>query len=92
MNGQKYDTGQVLRKEMVSIGEGQIGSADWVSVHMKLVLELFRKLDTQFEKIEESDKKERKDLWGRLNGSKLSEADVAAALRHNLNLLLMNVR
>ena len=91
MKGEKYDTGQVLREQDQSVTEGVVGSPDWRSTHMKLVLELFNKLDAQLAKEEDEEKKGKRDLWGRFNGSKLNEADVSAALRHNLNLLLTNV-
>ena len=91
-NGKKYDTGQILRpQEQISL-DGGIGSADWRSTHTKLVLELFKKLDSEFAKEEGKEKGgAKRDLWGRFNGSKLNQADLSAALRHNLNLLLGNV-
>ncbi|MBK1833978.1 hypothetical protein [Roseibacillus ishigakijimensis] len=91
MNGNRYDTGQVLRTEEQALPEGEIGSVDWRSTHMKMVLELFRKLDGEFAKAEKEEEAGTRDLWGRFRGSELEEADVAAALRHNLNLLLANV-
>ena len=92
MNGKKFDTGQVLRPQEQVLAEGEVGSADWRTTHMKLVLDLFSKLDSQFTKSEgKEDKPVKKDIWGRLNGSKLDSADLSAALRHNLNLLLANV-
>ena len=91
MKGENYDTGQVLREPDQLVVEGEIGSADWRSTHMKLVLELFSKLDAQLAKEEGEEKKEKRDLWGRLNGSQLNRANLSAALRHNLNLLLANV-
>lgn len=91
MNGMKFDTGQVLREEERVPAEGEVGSADWRSSHMKMVLDLFSRLDSEFAKGEDKVEKGKRDLWGRFNGSKLSESDVSAALRHNLNLLLANV-
>ncbi|MGJ8724997.1 MAG: hypothetical protein ACSHYB_10610 [Roseibacillus sp.] len=91
MNGKKYDTGQVLREQEQALAEDEIGSKDWRTTHMKMVLDLFSKLDAEFAKEEGEEKKGKRDLWGRLNGSRLDESDVSAALRHNLNLLLSNV-
>ncbi len=91
MNGKKYATGQVLREQARVPVEGEVGSADWRSSHMKLVLELFGKLDDQFAKSDGDEPKGKRDIWGRLNGSELDSADLSAALRHNLNLLLANV-
>lgn len=88
MNGQKLNTGQVLRERAPESEEGEVGSADWRSAHMKMVLDLFAKLDTEFAKMEEKEKGGKRDLWGRFNGSELDTADLSAALRHNLNLLL----
>ncbi len=91
VNGQTYNTGQVLRpEEALSIGD-DIGSPDWRSAHTKLVLELFNKLDAEFAKDKGEEKKPKRDLWGRFKGSKVDQADISAALRHNLNLLLSNV-
>lgn len=92
MNGQKLNTGQVLRERSPESGEeGAVGSADWRSSHMKMVLDLFAKLDTEFGKMEEKEKSGKRDLWGRFNGSQLDTADLSAALRHNLNLILAHV-
>lgn len=92
MNGRKYDTGQVLRPTEYTSLEGEIGSPDWRSTHMKLVLNLFSKLDTEFTKKNKTEgNKVTQDLWGRLNSSRLAESDLSAALRHNLNLLLVNI-
>lgn len=92
MNGKKYNTGQILRPEERISLEGEIGSADWRSTHLKLVLDLFNKLDAEFAKEDKAEgQKAKRDLWGRLNSSRLAESDVSAALRHNLNLLLANV-
>ncbi|WP_411845498.1 hypothetical protein AAFN60_17735 [Roseibacillus persicicus] len=91
MNGKEYDTGQVLREEERVVTEAEVGSMDWRTTHMKMVLNLFSKLDAEFAKAEGKEEKSKGDLWGRFKGSKLSESDVSAALRHNLNLLLANV-
>ena len=92
MNGKKYNTGQVLRPEERISLEGEIGSADWRSTYLKLVLDLFNKFDAEFAKEDKAEgQKAKRDLWGRLNSSRLAESDVSAALRHNLNLLLANV-
>lgn len=88
MNGKKYDTGQVLREADAVASEGQSNAADWRSAHTKMVLDLFRALDQELAKSEGGEEEGRKDLWGRFKGSKLNEADISAALRHNLNLLL----
>lgn len=91
MNGKKYNTGQILREVERMPAEGEIGSLDWRTTHTKLVLELFQALDKEFAKEDEGESKGKQDLWGRFNGSKLNNADVSAALRHNLNLLLTKV-
>ncbi len=96
MNGEKYNTGQILREAEPNIVEGGIGSADWRTTHTKLVLDLFAKLDAEFTGEDKEGEGEapstgRRDLWGRLNGSRLAESDVSAALRHNLNLLIQNI-
>ncbi|MEM9081499.1 MAG: hypothetical protein AAGC74_12495 [Verrucomicrobiota bacterium] len=92
MKGQRLNTGQVMRELPQIPLEGQIGSVDWRSAHMKLVLDLFGKLDTEFAKLEKGDEGEGGgDLWGRLTGSRLDSADLSAALRHNLNMLLSHV-
>jgi hypothetical protein len=93
MNGKRYDTGQVLREEepVETVESAKIGSTDWRSAHMKMVLSLFSRLDSEFAKVGKGENEGKRDLWGRLNGSKLEQADLSAALRHNLNILLVHV-
>lgn len=92
MNGHHYNTGQVTPKERELFEEAGADANGPRKAPSRVVLDLFRELDQQLAKEKGEGQSGTKDLWGRLRRSRLNEADVSAALRHNLNLLLTKVR
>lgn len=89
--GMQLNTGAVARRvETATEGEEAISL---VSPTESLVQELFTRLDSELAKLDKAeDKGGRRDILGRLSNSDESTANYSAALRHNLNLLLANVR
>jgi hypothetical protein len=57
-----------------------------------MVNDLFKALDTEFVKLTKKEKEGKKDVFSRVFGSGDQTADLSAALRHNLNLLLRDTR
>lgn len=83
------NTGIVLREFNEA---GEMTASDWQTSYTRMVIDLFSRLDTEMEKEDDDEKSSgARDLWGRLNGSKLDNANLAAALRHNLNMLVDNI-
>lgn len=85
------NTGAVTRRADPVPAEGE-EVVVYTSPTETLVQELFGRLDTELAKLNADEDAGKRDLFGRLSGSDESTANYAAALRHNLNLLLANVR
>lgn len=57
----------------------------------ELIAELFTSFDNEFRRVAEAKEKQKRDLFSRLSRSSPRSADIAAGLRHNLNLILQHV-
>lgn len=75
--------------------EGEAPALDlepWHSPTTKMVNDLFTSLDAEFAKLSKRDQDEKQDVFSRVFGKRYQSADLAAALRHNTNLLLGHTR
>jgi hypothetical protein len=89
------NTGQVVRapeKPAPAEGETEQDLEPWKTPTMQVVMDMFSALDTELGKLEKDDTKGRKDVFGRIFGQDFGSADLAAALRHNVNLMLVSAR
>lgn len=71
--------------------EGEAPALDlepWHTPTTKMVSELFTALDAEFAKLSKRDQDEKQDVFSRVFGKGYETADLSAALRHNVNLLL----
>ena len=57
-----------------------------------LIQDLFKSLDTEFAKVTKMDLEGKKDVFNRVFGKGYQSADLAAAIRHNLNLVMRCTR
>ena len=98
---QRLDTGFVKRQAAPApsdSGEGDgpasVPTETWSTPTGRLVDELFTRLDNEIAKqaAASDGKPVRRDIFGRVKGRGTDSPVVPAALRHNLNLLLANVR
>jgi hypothetical protein len=64
----------------------------WNSATKILIQDLFKSLDTEFAKVAKQDLEGKKDVFSRVFGKGYQSADLAAALRHNLNLIMSATR
>ena len=72
-----------------AVGEApELDLEPWHSPTTKMVNDLFTSLDTEFAKLSKRDQEGKKDVFSRVFGKGYQSADLAAALRHNTNLLL----
>ena len=90
------DTGLVRRPEAPTPApapaEGAAVAAPRpVNATDEMIAELFVSFDTEMKKFTEAKGSIRSDLFSRLSGNNVKTADLAAGLRHNLNLMLQNV-
>jgi len=83
------DSGLVTRSEPQVAGEE--GAELPPPASETLVLQLFSRLDAELAKLSAKDKQGRRDIFGRLARSTSGGADIPAAVRHNMNLLMANV-
>ena len=60
----------------------------WNTPTKVLIQDLFKSLDTEFAKAAKLDLEGKKDVFSRVFGKGYQSADLAAALRHNLNLVM----
>lgn len=94
INGKRLNTGQVVRAPQSApapASEGGVVPVDpepWKTATTQIVMDLFSALDTELAKLEKGDTEGKKDVFGRLFGKGFDSADLAAALRHNMNLML----
>ena len=91
----RLNSGAISRPPLAPAPEGGAPAADpepWLSPTARMVNQLFSALDTEFAKLTKAAEGEKKDVFNRVFGKGYDGADLAAALRHNLNLLIGNVR
>lgn len=92
----RMNTGLIKRPALAdSPVEGEAPATDtepWNHPTGVLVQDLFKALDTEFAKAAKQGAEGRKDIFSRAFGKGYQSADLAAALRHNLNLLMNCVR
>jgi len=93
VNGKRLNTGQITRapQSAPTLGEDGAPVADpepWKTATTRIVMDLFKALDTELGKLEKADTEGKKDVFGRLFGKDFESADLAAAIRHNMNLIL----
>ncbi|YCM46264.1 hypothetical protein V2O64_09575 [Verrucomicrobiaceae bacterium 227] len=88
----KLNTGLIKRPALVADpAEGEAAVADaepWNTPTKVLIQDLFKSLDTEFAKAAKLDLEGKKDVFSRVFGKGYQSADLAAALRHNLNLVM----
>lgn len=97
VNGKRLNTGQVTRapQSAPTVGEDGTPVVDpepWKTATTQVVMDLFSALDTELAKLNKADTEGSKDVFGRLFGKSFESADLAAAIRHNMNLILGFVR
>lgn len=89
------NTGQIVRAPNKPVpAEGEEAAADpepWKTPTTQIVMDLFSALDSELAKLSKDDTKGRRDVFGRIFGQDFHSADLAAALRHNVNLVLASV-
>lgn len=92
----RLNTGAIERPALKAPpAEGEVGEVDpepWLDPTTRMVNELFTALDAEFAKLSKRDQDEKKDVFNRVFGKDYQTADLAAALRHNLNLLIGHTR
>ncbi|MFD2256604.1 hypothetical protein ACFSSA_07950 [Luteolibacter algae] len=57
----------------------------------ELIMDLFSRFDIEMKKITEGKDAEKRDLFSRFGGKNAKSVNLAAALRHNVNLMLQHV-
>lgn len=95
VKGLQVTTGLISRPDEAVRGEGEVPTADstpWNTPTNRLVNDMFKALDTELVKLSKSDLAGKKDLFSRLFSKDYGSADLAGALRHNLNLILRYTR
>ncbi|MDB4538032.1 hypothetical protein N9230_05415 [Akkermansiaceae bacterium] len=95
VKGQQITTGLISRPAEAVRAEGEAPVADptpWNTPTTQLVNDLFKALDSELGKLAKSDLAGRRDLLSRLFTRGYGIADLAGALRHNLNLVLRCTR
>ena len=93
MAGDKQlNTGLITRQALAPAPvEGEVPAANaepWNTPTKVLIQDLFKSLDTEFAKVAKQDLEGKKDVFSRVFGKGYQSADLAAALRHNLNLMI----
>ena len=64
----------------------------WNNATRILIQDLFKSLDSEFAKVAKQDLEGKKDVFSRVFGKGYQSADLSAALRHNLNLMIISTR
>ena len=93
MAGDKQvNTGLITRQALAPAPvEGEVppvNAEPWNTPPKVLIQDLFKSLDTEFAKVAKQDLEGKKDVFSRVFGKGYQSADLAAALRHNLNLVM----
>ena len=95
-NGLRLNSGAIARPPLApapSAGAPAAGDAEpWLSPTARMINQLFTALDGEFTKLAKAKQEEKKDVFSRVFGKGYDGADLATALRHNLNLLIGNIR
>jgi hypothetical protein len=91
------DTGLVRRPEAPEAPVVAEGQPKPVQPHFdataELIVELFNRYDVEMKKLTEGKDAEKRDLFSRMSGGKdAKSANLAAGLRHNINLMLKHTR
>lgn len=88
----RLNTGAISRPALApATGDGGAPAPDaepWLNPTTRMVTDLFTALDAEFAKLSKRDQDEKKDVFSRVFGKGYQTADLSAALRHNLNLLI----
>lgn len=96
VKGQQITTGLISRAPQAAPpASGEKTPHDptpWNTPTTQLVNDMFKALDTEMTKLAKSDLAGKRDLFSRLFSKDYGSADLAGALRHNLNLILRHVR
>lgn len=86
------NTGLLMRPALAPVAaEGEPAPTNpepWNTGTKVLIRNLFKSLDTEFAKVAKQDLEGKKDVFSRVFGTGYQTADLAAALRHNLNLIM----
>ncbi len=91
--GKQLNTGLINRPAKVNKPVGTEGNPEpWQTPERVMVTDLFKALDTEFAKLAKADLEGKKDVFSRIFGKSYQSADLAAALRHNLNLMMQYTR
>lgn len=89
VNGKVIDTGLVLRQEdPAPPAEGEIARP--FNGTTTLINDLMTRYDAETKRVTEPKDGEKRDLISRITGADSRNANVAAGLRHNLNLILQH--
>lgn len=89
------DTGLVTRAENsapLATAEGQPAATPIFTPTEQLINELFNRYDVEMRKISEGKGAEKRDLFSRFGNKNAKTANLAAGLRHNLNLMVSSIR
>lgn len=86
------DTGAIAQPPLAAApAEGEappVNPEPWLNPTTRMVNQLFTALDAEFTKTAKLAQGEKKDVFSRVFGKGTQRADLSAALRHNVNLLL----
>ena len=91
----RLNTGLISRPALIATpAEGEVPAValPWTTPTKTMVDNLFKALDTEFAKLSKKEQEGKKDVFSRVFGTGSKSADLSAALRHNLNLLLRHTR
>lgn len=86
IHGKALDTGMVRRPQA---SEGGAPSA--LAPSDEMVVEVFSRFDSEMQKVLGAKESTRADFFSRLFGGRVKSANLAAGLRHNVNLMLQCV-
>ena len=95
IHNKALDTGLIRRPEAPAVAAAP---ADGAGVPPRpfhatdeMMAELFSRFDAEMKKVTEAKETMRSDLFSRIAGNNVKSADLSAALRHNINIMLQNV-
>ncbi len=98
LDGKRITTGQIEREpnavEPPADSEAPIipNAEPWKTPEGTLVASLFKAYDAEMNKLSKTEGAGKQDIFARMFGKSFDHTDLAAALRHNLNFVLKNVR
>lgn len=88
MAGQHQLTTGLITRPPLAAPADEANPEPWVTPTHAMINDLFKALDTEFVRFSKQEGEGKRDLFSRLFGAGYQTADLSAALRHNLNLLL----